>query len=826
MKVLVDLQSCQSPSRIRGIGRYSWDLFDSLLDKMESEHEVHVLINESFVDEAIELRAKLEGRVDSGRIHTFPSLKGASGVEHNESLRKCAEVIRETKIKSIDPDYVLLTSLFEGWGDMSVTSIPKNTGIPTGVVLYDLIPYLNQDMYLPSCAHKDWYESKLEELKNADCIFSISESSRDEAIQHLGIDPSSIVNISTAVSKVFYQIESTLDSYEIGELLGSFELPDDFILYTGNLDARKNIKGLLSAYAKLPASLRKRYPLVIVTKIDHQTRNKFNTQLGKLGIDANSCIFTGYVNDRVLAALYARCSLFVFPSLHEGFGLPCLEAMLFNAPVIASNCTSIPEVVSLKQALFNPHDPTDISTKMLKALTDDDFRNALIENGKRRVKEFSWDTTSQVMFENLISRKATSKSSLHDSCYKTAINSLGKYVCDKRVSELENISYCLDRVLPVNTNELLVDITNLYKFDEKTGIQRVVKEVSKRILFLDSPYDIRLVYMNDKCIYEYASDYEYTLGVYKDKTGVVEPVKGDIFFGLDLLADKYSTLEILFKRWRARGVTISSVVYDIIPILYPEFFHDGIKTVFPDWLKVIIETNDKIISISETVSHDIQNYALKEGLEGPLSTKYCYQHLGADFISSPAQCSYSKSNTKNNNVTLLMVGTIEPRKGHIDIIKAMQHFKTYDSTIRLIVIGKAGWHTEDEQKLLTECNESSESNIKWLSNCNDDELEQWYLNADAIVASSYAEGFGLPLIEASSKGIPIIARDIDIFREVANEHAFYFSNTKDSKVIFDQLCQWLALYKDGQHPKSSGVLSLTWDEVTKSYLNKIVSGRL
>ena len=112
----------------------------------------------------------------------------------------------------------------------------------------------------------------------------------------------------------------------------------------------------------------------------------------KSGLARDEVVLTGYVEDADLVKLYNSCSLFVFPSLHEGFGIPPLEAMLCGAPVIAANAASLPEVIGREDALFDPQSVTSIRDKLQRTLTDAAFRASLIAHGQVHAKTFSGTT--------------------------------------------------------------------------------------------------------------------------------------------------------------------------------------------------------------------------------------------------------------------------------------------------------------------------------------------------------------------------------------------------------------------------------------------------
>ena len=158
----------------------------------------------------------------------------------------------------------------------------------------------------------------------------------------------------------------------------------------GGSDARKNLPRLVEAWAALPSHLQVAHPLVLAGSMPEQDV----AALGAIARAASTCPenlrFLGQISDQVLADLYDGCAAFVFPSWHEGFGLPALEAMAAGAAVIAADASSLPEVVDFPEALFDPHDVTDIATHIERVLTDDAFRQRLQAHGPRQAAKFSW----------------------------------------------------------------------------------------------------------------------------------------------------------------------------------------------------------------------------------------------------------------------------------------------------------------------------------------------------------------------------------------------------------------------------------------------------
>ena len=307
---------------------------------------------------------------------------------------RAAEVLREHYLATLAPDFVHVASLFEGLGEDASASVLHGDGsFDTAVTLYDLIPLLRKDVYLAEAHAASWYYRKLQSLKNAELLLAISGHSRQEAMAALQLPGERVVNISSAVGPEFHP--RVLDETARAEMYARFGLRGNFIMYTGGIDFRKNIEGLIEAYALLPGTLRGRYQLAVVCSIQDHDRVRLQRVVAKFGLPGNDVVFTGYVSDQDLVALYNSTSLFVFPSLQEGFGLPALEAMSCGAPTIGSNNSSIPEVIGRADALFDPTKVREIADKMHQVLTDGAFAESLCVHGLVQARKFSWDASAQ-----------------------------------------------------------------------------------------------------------------------------------------------------------------------------------------------------------------------------------------------------------------------------------------------------------------------------------------------------------------------------------------------------------------------------------------------
>ena len=394
MRIVIDLQGAQGSNRTRGIGRYSLALAQAMA-RNPAGHEIVVALNGSLEDTVGPLRDAFEALVAPENVCVWPGLRDVSAIsEQNDWRRGASERMREAFIASLRPDAVCITSVFEGFGDDAVTSIGTFTNaVPTAMVLYDLIPLIRRDLYLQSPAVERWFENKLGHVRRADVCLAISESSRREGMGLLGLPEQQVINISAAADPRFRPMH--LSDGAVRVLCQRLGLRLPFIMYTGGIDPRKNIEGLIRAYALLPGDLRGAHQLAIVCAVQPADKVRLSKLAATCGLAPGEFAMTGFLSDADLVALYNLCSFFVFPSLHEGFGLPALEAMACGAAVIGSAGSSVPEVIGREDALFDAKDDRAIAAAMQRVLVDATFRRELKVGAVQRAQSFSWDRTAR-----------------------------------------------------------------------------------------------------------------------------------------------------------------------------------------------------------------------------------------------------------------------------------------------------------------------------------------------------------------------------------------------------------------------------------------------
>lgn len=1234
MRIIIDMQGLQASNAQRGIGRYGLGLVSEIV-KTRGENEIYLLLNNSLPEHIEFIRNHFSSLMSLKNIYAWDSFCFNSG-SNDDTKRDMAEKMREAYILSLNPDVLLVTSLFEGCADNAVTSINRFTHkIPTAVILYDLIPLIHSSIYLVNKSVENWYLEKIESLKKADLLLAISESSRQEAITHLNFSESNVVNISTACGDHFKPCVINNEHREY--LAKQYGISRSFILYTGGIDHRKNIEGLIRAFALLSIDIRKTYQFAIVCSIQPADLERLHKLAKTHGLLKDELIITGFVPEEDLILLYNACDFFVFPSWHEGFGLPVLEAMACGRAVIGGNLSSIPEVIGREDALFDPYDDTAIAAGLKKLITDKEYKAEMEMHGLKQAKTFSWslsanraweaiealftktnkrehtcteiniqqsakkrlaylsplpaansgishysaellpelykyydiiiintqqeeitdpwilkycevrdinwfrkntnhydrvlyhfgnseyhgqmfsllseipgtivlhdfflssilsnqvgvagiaphvwsnellrshswkavnerykasnlndivfkypcnlgplqeslgiivhsdysrrlavdfygegaaddwaliplmrvppqklerenirkrfgfddsnfvvcsfgllgptklnhrllsawllspmgmDPTCKLIFvgendinkygneflhliekheannvsitgwvENeaykawlaaadaavqlrTLSRGETSAAVLDcmnygvativnangsmadlpdnvvlrlddeftdaqlaealTSLYQNRVkrNELGyaamEYVHTNNspakcaelyskaierfhenylgssfklindfssqndpniVNELLQISTILAKNFPPapRKKQLFIDVSELVNRDAKSGIQRVVKELLQQ--FLQDPpegYTIEPVYATTNSDgYYYAKQFTCEfLGIssYWIDDQKIDAWPGDIFLGLDLQPFVVPAQKNYLMDCMRRGVGVYFVVYDLLPVLHPEFFSDGALDIYSNWLETL-SVFSGAICISRTVANEVSEWITKCDCAKNPKFSIDWFHLGANLntlkgsTEIPTKASEFLTQVRLRK-SFLMVSTLEPRKGHAQVVSAFEQLWQQGVDVNLVIVGKQGWMVES---LVDKLRSHPEFNQRlfWLEGVNDKFLEDIYKECDCLISASLGEGFGLPLIEAAQHQLPMIVRDIPVFREVAGDNAVYFAGLgADELAIVVQ--DWLKLHNMNKIPDSGKIVWQTWEQSAQQLLD-------
>jgi glycosyltransferase involved in cell wall biosynthesis len=228
-------------------------------------------------------------------------------------------------------------------------------------------------------------------LNKSNHIITVSEFSKSEIMKYFDIDSNKISVIYNGVSEIFHPVEKS----ESDRILNSLNLPQEYILFLGNIKPHKNIVGVLSSYRKALQREKDLPPLLV---LGNNQRMEFDIPEIKMFLSdsqlKDKLIFTGYLPTEVLPSVYSRALLFLFPSYYEGFGLTVLEAMACGTPVITSNCSAIPEIVGHSAILVNPYDNDEIADQIIRLAADSALQVEMIKRGFRQVQLYSWSESA------------------------------------------------------------------------------------------------------------------------------------------------------------------------------------------------------------------------------------------------------------------------------------------------------------------------------------------------------------------------------------------------------------------------------------------------
>jgi glycosyltransferase involved in cell wall biosynthesis len=383
---------------------------------------------------------------------------------------------------------------------------------------------------------------------------------------------------------------------------------------------------------------------------------------------------------------------------------------------------------------------------------------------------------------------------------------------------------------PAAPRQLLVDVSAMVQSDLRTGIQRVVRSVLLSLI-ADPPPGFRVEPVfstGGNRSYHYAR--QFGLGMVGE-TGLaledapVELRPGDIFLGLDLFTNGTSQNQELLQSMRERGVGVYFVVFDLLPMLRPDVFPFGTEQYFGDFLRTVHAVSDGVLCISRAVADELIGWYQGQGLERRAPLHIGHFHLGADINASAPTFGLPPGAEQvlaalAARPSFVMVGTVEPRKGHAQALAAFELLWEQGVDVNLVVVGKQGWMVEQVAERMAAHPEKGER-LFWLAGISDEMLLKLYAGSAALLLPSEGEGFGLPLIEAAQHDTPIVARNLPVFREVAGEHAYYFEGLAPGDLA-RAIVDWLALRAEGKAPASTGMPWLTWDQSARQVLDAVI----
>lgn len=357
---------------------------------------------------------------------------------------------------------------------------------------------------------------------------------------------------------------------------------------------------------------------------------------------------------------------------------------------------------------------------------------------------------------------------------------------------------------------LLIDVTATAKMDMGTGIQRVVKEVA-RACHSGEALDIPAFAVRCEGGRVFAANAFVArltgAPAAADAEIAIEP--GDRFLTLADSWNAFDELAPVFGRIRAGGGEIVTCIFDLIPELHPYACHEATPPRYGAWLRRALVESDAFLAISRTVAEELAAYVVARKLPHRPGLKIGWFHLGADLAAPPADHPRERiaAAVAGGAPAFLMVGTIEPRKGHHVALDAFDALWAKGVDARLVIVGRRGW-LEEALVAAIEGHREKDRRLFWFNDADDRELSWLYARVRALILPSYAEGFGLPIVEAARHGRAVICSDIPVFREVGREGALYFP-VNDAPALAATIEDFLSGRKTADPGKA---LNVAWAE--------------
>lgn len=369
MKIGLDVSSCYVERA--GVGNYSYQLTKALLhtDK-NNDYLLYPLFYNHFLNRHIQ--DQVFEKTDNSRV---------AFIKHNNLLLNflwsplSPPFLKERLLGDVD----LVHSM--------TFAAPKfrNKKKKLVVTIYDLTflthPQCHQPRNIKVCL-----QGAKDAIKNADAIIAISEHTKKDLIKHLDTPEELITVTPLAAGTDYIPVE---DAFELTRIKCKYYLPEKYVLFIGSLEPRKNIKTLVEAFAQLPLRLRDEFPLVIAGGKGWMNSD-IQQRITELGLNKD-IHFAGFIDAADISAVYSGATVFVYPSLYEGFGLPILEAMSCGTPVISSNTSSMPEVAGDAALLVEPTRSEELSFALLKLLESESLQQELKQKGLLQASLFSWE---------------------------------------------------------------------------------------------------------------------------------------------------------------------------------------------------------------------------------------------------------------------------------------------------------------------------------------------------------------------------------------------------------------------------------------------------
>lgn len=371
---------------------------------------------------------------------------------------------------------------------------------------------------------------------------------------------------------------------------------------------------------------------------------------------------------------------------------------------------------------------------------------------------------------------------------------------------------------PPASRQLFLDLSVISRHDAGTGIQRVVRSLAQELL-RDAPgWRVAAVAATRKQPYHGIA---WPAGTQAPALDLASAGAGDVYLGLDFALDTIYQHQQQLAQLKRQGVAIWFVMYDLLPALRPDWFSGPLVVRYLAWLRCVASLADGFCCISPTVAAELRTQ-LEQRYRLPVAQMPAIHAIpmGWDVQHAPhstglgpqVQALLQRLQAPGCPPTALMVGTLEPRKGHADVLAAFERLWQAGRVCNLVIVGRPGWNTEPLQQSIR-THAWAQQRLFWVNQATDEEVECLYVACSGVIVASHGEGFGLPLLEALGYGKPVLARDIPVLRLTGGEGVEYFAPDACASTLAAAIDGWLEQAARAPNPNTRAALHLpTWGQ--------------
>lgn len=363
---------------------------------------------------------------------------------------------------------------------------------------------------------------------------------------------------------------------------------------------------------------------------------------------------------------------------------------------------------------------------------------------------------------------------------------------------------------------LLLDVSVISRHDAGTGIQRVVRAVFNELKnSIENDLILCPIAASKKRPYSYV---EWNGIGNADENGREVTIQAtDVFLGLDFSTHAITKHRRQLAKWKKKGAALFFIIHDLLPEEHPEWFSTQAVISYRRWIRAISVLADGVFCNSKDTETRFQKYLFTRYGFSKTEIPTHVMPMGFDITStSPTRGIPPNAKELIQKIcaapSALIIGTLEPRKGHTQVLAAFNAIWRKKLNYNLVIVGRAGWKTKSLQD---EIQNHSEINRKlfWFNDASDDLLQLLYRECDGIIISSLAEGYGLPMMEAIGHSKPILVRDIEVFREQANTVKIH--NTIDTTQKVKHI-EPIEFFTTTDHSELSAIIRSWLDRIFKS----------